>query len=146
MKGSGRLEKLIYTTSNLRKHMHLYMHKNRSDFFNKEIALHIIAKRSKNGVLPLIELRQDMHLAPSTITSILTYLENQGFIERIIDLNDRRNISIKVTDKGYEHLSQNRKDLNKEFEKYINYMGEEDVDKLIDILEKTIIFLKGGNN
>lgn len=144
MNKEDKLETIIRAIRNLKKQMHIYMCENNSNYFSKELALHVMIKRARNGVISLSELRPHMHLAPSTITSILTYLEDNGFIERIIDKADRRNICIKITKKGYLHMEQNRKVLNQEFDKYVNFIGDQDIDKLIDILGKTTVFLGKG--
>lgn len=43
-----------------------------------------------------------LYLDSGTVTPLLKKLESKGFVERIRDVNDQRNVLVKVTSKGYE--------------------------------------------
>lgn len=43
-----------------------------------------------------------LHLSASRITRLLEALENRGYLVRSIDREDRRNILVRLTDKGYD--------------------------------------------
>lgn len=97
--------------------------------------LHDLSKIEKK--VPLSLLRDKMMLAPSTITPIITSLENAKLIKRFIDKEDRRNIFIEITNKGKIHTSDTFKEISKNICEYINYMGEEDTKEIIRLVSKT---------
>ncbi|MEG1705325.1 MAG: MarR family transcriptional regulator [Clostridia bacterium] len=97
--------------------------------------LHNLSKESCN--IPLSILRDKIMLAPSTITPIITSLEDDGFIERYIDKKDRRNIFLKVTEKGKEYTKETFKCISTNIGKYIEYMGKEDTNEIIRLISKT---------
>lgn len=62
--------------------------------------------------LPIIELSKRTGLAKTTLTSMLDRMEGSGFLSRIFDKTDRRQIRIVLTDKAtqmrdkYEEVSE----------------------------------------
>ena len=105
---------------------------------NEIMILHMIytfAKEEDN--IQLQKVRDMLGLAPSTITSIITSLEEKELIERIIDKNDRRNICLNVTDKGNKAIKDIDTNLAKLITSYVNYMGEEDIKKFIELIDKS---------
>ena len=109
---------------------------------NEKMALYIISKFKKDDKVSLIKLRECLNLAPSTVTPIITSLENKGYIEREIDKNDRRNIYLKLSKIGYEHIKLVDEKLTNSINEYIDFMGYENVENLIKLLNKTNEFVK----
>lgn len=137
-------EKFIHELIELKKAIHTTkLQQNRNSIY-KELALHVIYKNSKDSMISVADFRKNMKLAPSTITSILTDLENQGFIKRIIDKTDRRNICIKITKLGIDNINTTHQIFIDKINKYIEYMGKNDIESLINIINKTIQYLNGG--
>ncbi|MEG1142046.1 MAG: winged helix DNA-binding protein, partial [Clostridia bacterium] len=66
--------------------------------YNESYILHKLNKESSNVHLSII--RDKLKLAPSSITNLITSLEEKKYITRVIDKKDRRNIYIKITDEG----------------------------------------------
>ncbi|MDE6847329.1 MAG: MarR family transcriptional regulator [Lachnospiraceae bacterium] len=58
--------------------------------------------------LPIVELSRRTGLAKTTLTSMLDRMENKGHVVRCYDLNDRRQIRIRLTDhaRGLERKYQ----------------------------------------
>lgn len=118
---------------------------------NEKLVLYLIhetLKRTKEDKVSLSHLRKRIQLAPSTVTPILNSLENKGVIQRLIDPLDRRNIFVKLSEKGISYTSQVYQELEKVIETYIEYMGEEDMDQFIRLIKKTNEFFlerKGKN-
>jgi DNA-binding MarR family transcriptional regulator len=52
--------------------------------------------------IPVNELGRRLYLDSGTITPILKKLESKGFVQRIRDSRDERNVLIKVLPMGYE--------------------------------------------
>ena len=107
----------------------------------------ILKKESLNNNLKSIKnsdekihlniIREKMHLAASTISPIITSLESKGYIEREIDEKDKRNTYIKLTDKGRLHTTNIHMNIVSNLKEYIKFMGDEDITKLIYLLNKT---------
>lgn len=54
----------------------------------------------ENDEINIKELGERLYLDSGTLTPLLKVLENKGFIKRSRDLNDERNVVIKLTKKG----------------------------------------------
>ena len=91
--------------------------------------------------LMLSTIRDTLELAPSTITAIITSLEEKKLIERIIDKNDRRNICINITKKGEQYIKKIEEHNREVISKYIDYMGEKDIVKFKKLISKTTKFI-----
>lgn len=110
---------------------------------NERMILFILSDISKDGIVSLSVIRERMKLAPSTITPIITLLEEKELIQRNIDTNDRRNIFLKISSKGEEFISRVENEIKNEMSKYIEYIGEEDTKQLIRLISKTTMFFEG---
>lgn len=137
-------ENLIHELLKLKKALRIERSRTKDIVFSQDIALHIIFKNSKNGIISLNALRKIMNIAPSTMTATLSNLESQKFIERYIDKEDRRNILIKITKLGYERINFIHSIVIDKVNGYINYLGQDDLKKQINIIEKTINYINGG--
>ena len=104
---------------------------------NEKMVLFVLHHISKNNIVSLSVLREKIRLAPSTITPIITMLEEKGLIERNIDKSDRRNIFLKISPKGVEKIDQVHKDVKDVMSKYITYMGQDDTKQVIRLISKT---------
>lgn len=107
---------------------------------NERMILFVIYENIKNDKISLALIRKNLKLAPSTITPIITSLENKGLIERKIDKNDRRNIYLRITQIGLEYTNKVQIEIKEDLTKYIEYIGKEDTKKLIRLITKTIEF------
>lgn len=96
---------------------------------------------SEQDKLMLSTIRDTLGLAPSTITAIMTSLEEKELVERIIDKNDRRNICINITKQGKEYIRKIEKNNREIILKYIDYMGRKDIIKLKELISKTTKFV-----
>lgn len=53
-----------------------------------------------SGVVPMTKLTAELMVTPGAITSIVDGLESLGLVERVRDEDDRRVITIRITEKG----------------------------------------------
>lgn len=109
---------------------------------NEKMILFILSDISKDKIVPLSALRERMKLAPSTITPIITLLEEKGLIQRNIDKNDRRNIFLKISPKGENFTNKVQIEIKDTMSKYIEYIGENDTKQLIRLISKTTEFFE----
>mgnify|MGYP001623963065 FL=1 len=112
---------------------------------NEKIILFLLydfkEKTGEDKIL-LSKLRERINLAPSTVTPIITSLEKKGLINRIIDKNDRRNIFIGLSKKALKEASFAKQELKNNIYGYIEYMGKEDTQEFIRLIEKTNNYFK----
>lgn len=109
---------------------------------NQRFTLCILKKLSENDKVSLSTLRENLKLAPSTITPIVSSLEEQGYIKRNIDKADRRNIYIQITKNGKIYMDIAYKELYNKISEYIDYMGEKNTNDLIRLISKTTEYFK----
>ncbi|MDP5275808.1 MarR family winged helix-turn-helix transcriptional regulator [Chengkuizengella axinellae] len=105
-------------------------------------ALNLTAKQ--NMLLELLkdrsftnsEIAHHFSITPSASTQLVSKLEKKGYLKREINLNNRREIIVKLDEKGIE-LNQ----LMTKFElhliqKYYSKLDEKDLENLVDLQEK----------
>ncbi len=109
---------------------------------NQKLVLYLLHENSVNGSVLLTEIREKLKLAPSTVTPIITSLENEGYIKRNIDKNDRRNIYIEITSKGKEYTNMVHSQVTKNINEFIEFMGDKDTNDLIRLMNKTINYFE----
>lgn len=142
-KNNELIEELLHTFRNF-KRIRVQNHASSTELsHNEKMVLFIIYDVSKNNIVPLSEIRERIRLAPSTITPIITSLEEKGLIERNIDKSDRRNIFLRISPMGVEYTNKVQSEIRDIMSKYIEYIGEEDTKQLIKLISKTTDFFSG---
>ena len=111
---------------------------------NERIVLFIIRNMGDDNKILLSKIRDKIKLAPSTVTPIITSLEEKGIIKRKIDTKDRRNIYIYLSAKGKDFTKEVDNKLTGLLEEYIKYMGEEDSLEIIRLINKTKEYVNRG--
>jgi DNA-binding MarR family transcriptional regulator len=81
-------------------------------------------------------LSEMLELSRPSITRILNTLEGREFITRNIDTSDRRSVSIVITQQGLAALEQANRALLGISGRLTASLGEEDTDKLIELVDK----------
>jgi len=82
------------------------------------------------------ELVTHMHVTKSAISKMLRILEEKGFIERITDKKDRRNVYVVLSKEGQIAVSRIKVKGEAFTNDIINALGDEDASELIRILNK----------
>ncbi len=101
----------------------------------------------KNGAkagapMKVSEISKLMHVTSPTITQLLNSLEPNGFVERLIDPEDRRSVGIKLTEKGEWVTEQAWEGFLTALQGMIDYLGEEDSERLTDLLFKVLHYIE----
>lgn len=86
------------------------------------------------------DLSKIMRVSSPTVTQHLNKLEEQGFIRREQSKDDRREVFIVLTDKGFDELDAHRNALNQNIRDLIEHIGEESAEKLLSLLTTTSEF------
>jgi DNA-binding MarR family transcriptional regulator len=96
----------------------------------------------KRGMMPgaseirVSEISRLLHVTSPSVTQLLKNLEANGLIERHSDPADRRSVGVKLTAKGEEVTRQAMEGLACSLQGLIEYLGEEESERLIESLSK----------
>jgi DNA-binding MarR family transcriptional regulator len=86
--------------------------------------------------LKVTELSDLIHSTKPATSKMLNSLEEKGYIERVSDSKDRRNVYIHLTNKGETIILDAFKRLQDFADRTITRMGEEDSKELLRMLNK----------
>jgi len=134
------IEELMHTFMDFKRNKFQHVTSCEGLTHNEKLILFILHDISKDNKVSLSVLRERIKLAPSTITPIITLLEEKGLIERNIDKTDRRNIFLQISPKGTKQIDIVQIEVKEVMSKYIEYMGETDTKQLIRLITKTTEF------
>jgi Transcriptional regulators len=81
-----------------------------------------------------------------TITPIISNLEKYEMLKREIDSADRRNIRLKLTEKGEEYTDRAAKDLVKRVKGLVNYLGEDKSKQLTELFQELYTYMSNYSN
>lgn len=82
------------------------------------------------------EISKTLLLDSSTLTPLLKKLENKGYITRVRDLKDERNLEVKITDNG-KKLKEKAMPIPKQIGKCID-LSDEDAIALYSLIYKVL--------
>ena len=91
-------------------------------------------------MMKMSEIATYFHITPAAVSQMIKEYERKGWVERIILDQDRRSVYLKVTDSGEKMLKQNEEAAMKDLIDFLEFIGDEDSDALIRILEKAASF------
>lgn len=83
-----------------------------------------------------------LECSPPMISKMLRSLEGKGMIVREVDVQDRRNTNIFLTEQGKEYLSTGKKRIDRVLAKAVNVLGEEKINEMLQVLEEFYEILK----
>jgi DNA-binding MarR family transcriptional regulator len=81
-----------------------------------------------------------LNVAPPTITQQLNALESRGLVERQMDTGDRRVIRVTLTPSGHAIILKAREAFIAALTGLVEYLGEEDSNRLADLLQKAYTY------
>lgn len=97
----------------------------------------------RTGITSSTDLAQHAQVSTSAISQLLNKLENQGYVERTINPENRRKIEITIAAKSLQYFDQITR-LEKEINETIyGQLPQEDLEALSSILKK-LIGIAGG--
>ena len=94
--------------------------------------LHLI-RESGSDVLPSM-ISEAMRISSARVAAALNSLENKGMITREIDIEDRRRIIVKITEKGIEHAEEQKKRHIAKIKDILVMMGDRDAKEFVRLL------------
>ncbi len=118
----------------------LYGHlKNKSNNINITISpgqLRFLATINEYESVSQKTLQEEFCVKASSISTVTTKLENEGFLKRERDEKDKRNLIVTITQKGRELVENNyniQKQLSKDF---FDVLSDDEQEELLKLLRK----------
>jgi DNA-binding MarR family transcriptional regulator len=84
------------------------------------------------------EIQEDLHITKSAVSQMLDSLFEKGFIERTLDVSDRRRMCVTITPAGTQVLKRMSAYANQLATKVTAKMGEEKIQQMFDLLNEFI--------
>lgn len=144
---SEDVQKLMECLIKFRK-IHMSHHQLQGVKSNDNYLLFIIKKfvlQEPNGI-KVSELSNILNVTSPTITQQITALEQNGYVQRTMDKDDRRVIRIKLTEKGEEKIRESKAVLLKYTAELAAYLGQENCKKLTELLTMSFDFIENKAN
>lgn len=98
--------------------------------------------KDKSKTVKVLDLVNMLNFAPSTVSTILKALEDNNYIIRNTNPDNKREVDIELTKKGNDRIKLLKKQHYEMIKDLREYLGPEDSEKLLDILEKTANFFE----
>ncbi len=95
----------------------------------------VLLSFTKNGSLPLGKMGERLQVHPTSITSIVRKLEDDGFIERGVHPDDGRAVLASITDIGRKVVEAATKDLT-DSGFALNSLSEAQSDQIFELLKQ----------
>ncbi len=108
----------------------------------------LIISRAANGCActkkgyHVSEIHQDLHISKPAVSQALNALEKKGYIIRAIDPDDRRKITVRVTQAGEAQLETARQFYDRALEEIIRQFGMENTETLLSLLDRLMNILE----
>lgn len=87
------------------------------------------------------DLGKRLRISKPSVTQTLQALENKGFVERLKNPEDKRSTYIVLTEKGQQAIKDGAHRFQSNFDDMKNYLGEENMQILIELLNKLTKYL-----
>ncbi len=86
------------------------------------------------------EISRLLGLTPPTVTQLINSLEAKEMVYRQADPEDRRVVRVHLTERGCEAAKKAKKQIDANLSKLVDYLGEEDSNRLAELLMKVHAF------
>ena len=81
-------------------------------------------------------IAESLHVSSPAISRTITSLENKGYAERCVDIQNRRNTGVKLTEEGRKVYLQECENVCRVFNEVTESMGEEKITQLITLADE----------
>ena len=100
--------------------------------------LQIMAEKPDTELFPLGELNSYLDYTRPNLSQTINKLEDKNYVERVTLKDDRRVTYIRLTEDGKEMLQEKHRSIADRMNKIKDILGEEDINKLIELLTRFI--------
>lgn len=91
------------------------------------------------------EISHILRVTSPTVTQLIKGLEIKGLVERNMDKTDRRAVRVKLTEQGIAVTRKAREKFANNFKELADFLGEEDSEQLVVLLNKVFKFFDEKN-
>ncbi len=91
-----------------------------------------------NGVSTPGKLAELLHVSGARITAMLTALQAKHYVERRVDLKDKRRVTVRLTESGRDFVQKERAQIFSFADEVCNTLGDADTAQLIRISKKLL--------
>lgn len=99
-----------------------------------------VINRIQNNVdapqINVSDLAEELRISVPAVSKKLKSLETKGYVERVIDKNNRRNTFVLLTKKGQKKFDKARKVMDEYMYRVFSAMGKEDIETFIRLSYK----------
>jgi len=81
-------------------------------------------------------LTEELHINPSSVSEMISKLENGGYVKRTVDPEDKRATLITLTEVGDARAAELADERQERFAKVFGGLTDEEKEQLIGLLEK----------
>ena len=104
----------------------------------------VIRLEGNQKALSIGEISNFLQITPAGVTHLINPLEEKGLIERLKNPSDRRVVLVGITEKGISIAEDLMAEIQEKLVGLIEFLGEEDSRKLIDLMNKVIDYVSSG--
>lgn len=104
--------------------------------------LHWMQYCHREGYVKMNDIADNFHITPAAVSQIMRNFEKKGWVERIVLDHDRRSVYMKVTEEAIRLMEKTEAYVHQRLAEFLKYLGEEDSDALIRIMEKATSYGK----
>ena len=98
--------------------------------------MHLIGIAHEHPDYILREIRDILQVPQTTLSSIVSRMENQGYVRRVINHRDMRSFSLEVTEKGRQMYEEHKRNDREKAEQILLMLDEDERDDFIRLFEK----------
>ncbi len=108
--------------------------------------LHVVIAANERPDLILKELREELDVAQSTLSSMVSRLERQGFVQRKISSRDMRSYGLQVTESGRRMVEEHHKLDEQQARQLADALGPDECTELVRLLDKVADNIQAPGN
>ena len=118
-----------------------YNNELRRSEFHTMVVIYKLTKDNREGV-KILDISREMEIAPPSVTLMVNNLVKGGFVERKVNVEDRRSVQINLTPLGRSILQKSWEDVYHWLEGVVDYIGVEKSNLLSDLLSDVCLYFK----
>ncbi len=98
------------------------------------------ARISQGNPISVGAFTETLHVSPAATTQFINQLQLHHFVKRTVCETDRRQVLVQLTDEGNQAVLEGQKKLASYVSRLFVFLGDEDAQKLNEILAKISLF------
>ena len=130
---------LISTMGNIRR-TEKNMRKSIESDNNNLFLLMELARISQGDPISIGVFTETLQVSPAATTQFINQLQLHNFVKRTVCETDRRQVLVQLTDEGNQAVEEGQKKLEIYVNRLFAFLGDEDAQKLNEILAKISLF------